>query len=94
MEELLDLVPTRVSDQMNVDLDNMFSAEEMRTTLFQMAPSKAPGVDGFTVGFCQRHWSLLQDDIVSAVLNFLNGGELPVGMNDTTITLIPNVQHP
>jgi hypothetical protein len=59
-----------------------------------MAPSKAPGVDGFTAGFFQRHWELLKSDIVPAVLHFLNGGDLPVGMNDTAITLIPKVQNP
>jgi hypothetical protein len=31
---------------------------------------------------------------VPAVLEFLNGGVLPVGMNDTSITLIPKVRHP
>jgi hypothetical protein len=59
-----------------------------------MAPSKAPGVDGFTASFFQRHWSLIKDDVVMAVLDFLNGGTLPVGLNDTSITLIPKVPHP
>ena len=36
---------------MNAHLDKPFTAEEVRVALFQMAPSKAPGVDGFTAGF-------------------------------------------
>lgn len=59
-----------------------------------MAPSKAPGVDGFTAGFFQRHWELLRDDVTTAMLGFLNGGDFPMGLNDTSITLIPKVRHP
>jgi predicted RNA binding protein with dsRBD fold (UPF0201 family) len=92
--ELLDFVPEKVSMGMNELLTNPFSAEEVREALFQMAPSKAPGVDGFTAGFFQHHWNLVQHKIVPAILEFLNGGDLPVGQNDTSITLIPKVLNP
>lgn len=59
-----------------------------------MALSKAPCVDGFTAGFFQRHWNIIGDDITIAILDFLNGGELPMGLNDTAITLIPKVRNP
>jgi hypothetical protein len=59
-----------------------------------MAPSKAPGVDGFTAGFFPEALELLKSDVVPAVMDFLNGGILPTGMNDTSITLIPKVLHP
>jgi hypothetical protein len=71
MSELLNLVPTRVTSEMNSLLDKPFEAEEVRAALFQMAPSKAPGVDGFTAGFFQRHWDILHHTIVPAVLDFL-----------------------
>ena len=81
--ELLDHVLAKVTEDMNVELTKPYTAGEVRTALFQMAPSKAPGVDGFTAGFYQRHWSLLGEAVTEAVLDFLNGGELPMGMNDT-----------
>jgi hypothetical protein len=42
----------------------------------------------------QRHWDLVKEDVVQAVMDILNGGILPVGLNDTSIMLIPKVKHP
>lgn len=91
MSDILEFVTPRVTAAMNENLEKNYTAEEVRTALFQMAPSMVPGVDGFTSGFFQRHWNILGDDITTAILDFLNGGELPLGLNDTAITLIPKV---
>lgn len=94
MDELLNFVAPRVSDAMNLDLVKDYSVEEVKKALFDMAPSKAPGIDGFTAGFYQQHWDILGDDLSMVVREFLNGGELPAGLNDTAITLIPKVRNP
>jgi hypothetical protein len=94
MQQLLNLVSKRVVQE---DKDNMeadFTEEEIKRALFQMHPSKAPGVDGFTAGFYQRHWSLVGPELCAAVLGFLNGGVIPEVINDTAITLIPKVRNP
>jgi hypothetical protein len=83
-----------MTTDMNFLLDKPLGPEEVCDALFQMAPSEAPGVDGFSAGFFQRHWRLMQHEIVPAIFDFLNGGELPVGLNDTSITLIPEVRNP
>lgn len=57
-------------------------------------PNKAPGVDGFTAGFFQRHWPLLKENVTQAVLNFLNGGDMPELMNITLLVLIQKVVNP
>ena len=59
-----------------------------------MGPNKAPGPDGFTAGFLQHHWQLLGPSITKAVLDFLNGGEMPSAVNTTTIVLIPKTKNP
>ena len=94
MDDLLNCVQPAVTNQMNDYLNRPYVAAEVKKALFDMAPSKAPGVDGFTAGFYQRHWEVLGEDIIVAVLQFLNGGELPLGLNNTSITLIPKVRHP
>lgn len=66
----------------------------MGEALFEMKPSKSPGVDGFNAGFFQAHWSLVKDSVVNAVLSFLNGGEMPEEINKTLLVLIPKVANP
>jgi hypothetical protein len=75
-------------------LERPFSEQEVEKALFQMAPSKAPGVDGFNAGFFQTHWQLIKGCVVPAILGFLNGGELPVEVNKTLLVLIPKVTNP
>ena len=72
MFELLAFVTPRVTADMNESLEKDFTAEEVKIALFQMAPSKAPGIRGFTSGFFQRHWGLLGEDVTAAMLDFFN----------------------
>jgi hypothetical protein len=88
------LVEEKVTLQDRVLLEEDFSTDEVKKALFQMHPSKALGVDGFTARFYQRHWHLFGEDLCKAVLSFLNGGDMSAKMNDTTITLIPKVRNP
>lgn len=55
VKEVLDHVLEKVTPQMNDRLLRPFKAEEVDQALFMMAPSKAPGVDGFNAGFYQKH---------------------------------------
>lgn len=87
-------VPRKVTDQMGGLLDRAFTTDEVEEALFQMGPNKAPGVDGFTAGFFQKHWPLLKDKIVAAVLTFLEGGDMPEVINQTILVLIPKVANP
>lgn len=59
-----------------------------------MMGANNPGPDGFTTAFYQVHWDIVGPSITSAILNFLNGGQMPEGINQTTIVLIPKIKHP
>jgi len=93
-DEILAHVPQRVTQAMNESLESPFSEEEVVRALSMMGAHKAPGPDGFTAGFYQTHWDTVGPSVTRAVLNFLNGGQLPEAINQTTLVLIPKVKHP
>jgi len=87
-------VPARVTEAMNDRLTRPYTTDEVERALRLMKPNKAPGPDGFTAGFYQLHWDLLGNDVIRAVLDFLNGGVLSDDINQTTIVLIPKTRNP
>jgi hypothetical protein len=93
-DEILQHVPVKVTNEMNASLSAPFIAKDVQRALFMMGPSKALGPDGFNAGFFQLHWDILGPSITVAVLDFLNGGDMPEELNRTTICLIPKVKNP
>jgi hypothetical protein len=59
-----------------------------------MQPIKAPGIDRFYACFYQQNWATVGGEVCSAVLNFLNSGQLDEQINVTNITLISKVKNP
>jgi hypothetical protein len=94
IDVVLNDIPRKVTDEMNVDLTREYTNEEIRTTLFQMGPTKAPGPDGFPALFYQTHWDFFGNEICQAVRSFLEGGDIPEGLCDSIIVLIPKVTNP
>ncbi|XP_019172460.1 PREDICTED: uncharacterized protein LOC109167844 [Ipomoea nil] len=71
------------------------SKEEVHKALKDMQPFKAPGPDGFQAGFYQQMWDTTDDSIFCLVKEAFATGNLPAGLNDTLIVLIPKAQdHP
>jgi hypothetical protein len=94
MNQCLQHISPRVSDEMNTSLLKPFSREEVQVALNQMAPLKAPGPDGFTAGFYQKNWGLIGEDVCRAILGSLNSGIMPSFLNSTNIALIPKINSP
>jgi hypothetical protein len=94
VDAVLDAIPSKVTDDMNVDLCKPYTDDEIGAALFQMGPTKAPGPDGFPALFYQTHWDFFKEEICNAVRAFIVGGEVPEGFCDSIIVLIPKVAKP
>jgi hypothetical protein len=66
-QDLLQLIESHITDEMNERLCKDFSGEEISDALFQIRPLKAPGPDGFPAHFFQRHWEVMKHDITRGV---------------------------
>ena len=94
ISEVIDSIPTKVTDEMNQGLITAFTKEEMVTTLKQMHPTKASSPDGMSAIFFQKYWDVGGDDITCMVLNVLNSNMSIADINRTNITLIPKINSP
>lgn len=94
VDAILQWVPSKVKQQMNDQLCLSYTAQEVERALFMMGPNKSPGPDGFTAGFYQLHWNVLDPSVIGAVLRFLNDGVMDSEGNLTTLVLIPKVKNP
>ena len=78
----------------NESLVALFSKEEFTKAIKQMHPEKSPGPDGLNLGFYQRFWPLISDQIFSTTSQWLSTGAFPLGLNNTLIVLIPKCENP
>ena len=90
----MNTVHIRVTEDMKVTLSSEFTAEKVKVALFQMGPTKAPRPGSMNAIFYQKFWHIVGDDVVFAVLDFLNNGNMLPEINHTNIVLIPKVKDP
>lgn len=94
IEEAVEVVHGRISDDIKNILKQEFSKEEVYSALKSMTATAAPGPDGMLALFYQKFWSIVGDDVSSLVLDILNGNGDPSNINHTFICLIPKKKKP
>ena len=94
IEEVIAVVPVKVTDDMNARLTRNFSREEVVIALKQIHPIKTPGPDGMSAIFYQNYWSIVGDSVTNLVLNVLNGSMTIAELNKTNIALILKSRNP
>lgn len=93
-EEIIDNIPTTITDTQNKELVKPVTDKEVNDALFQMHPDKAPGPDGMTPAFFQKHWHIVEKDVVNVVREFFREGTYMQELNRTNVVLIPKKKDP
>lgn len=86
--ELLELIPARITEEMNFGLMTAFS-EEVHRTLRAFPRNKTPRPDGFTIEFYLTCWDIIGLDVTAALNKFHKSGSLLKAWNATFPALIP-----
>ena len=90
-EPVINLIDSRVTDDVNDGICAYFSEKEISDALFQTDPLKAPGPDGFPARIFQWNWAVMKEHLIAGVKEFFWTGLMPDGVNNTSIVLIPKV---
>ena len=62
--------------------------------MFSIHADKAPGLDGFSVGFYQSFWDIIGEDVSKYIRDFFASGSLSNRQNETHVRLIPKSLGP
>lgn len=94
MEKVLSNINPVVTNSMNEALTKKISAEEVRTAVFSIGATRAPGPDGFTTCFYQNYWEEVGPAITKELQLFFETGNFPQNWNHTNLCLIPKIDQP
>ncbi|KAK2642978.1 hypothetical protein Ddye_024741 [Dipteronia dyeriana] len=84
----------KILDEDRVQLEKVFSLEEVWCAVLNCDGNKALGPDGFNLNFIKAHLGEIQDDFMNFIHEFHNGGSMVRELNRAFIALIPKVVKP
>lgn len=92
--DLLENVENKAGMEMNAQLTQAYTEDEVLLALKQMKPTKSPGPDGMTPLFYQSFWPTMGNDVSTSVKNAFSLGMFPSELNHTFIALISKKKNP
>jgi len=87
--DLLDNIPSVITQRMNESLEAKVTKDEVKKALFDMDPDKAPGPDGFSARFLQACWPIVEKDLLKMVQKSQNTQKIGGSTNSAFLALIP-----
>lgn len=92
--EITSLIQPKIDADTNHYLIRPVEEWEVKQAVFGLGANKAPGPDGLSGLFYQKHWNSIKSDVVQLVSTFFSSAVFPKDINETHIALIPKVARP
>ena len=74
--------------EMARSLEEPFLEKEVFEALYSLSGDKTPGLDGFTMAFCQFSWDFTKTEILAFFDEFFRLGTFQRSLNSTFLVLI------
>eukprot|EP00253_Pinus_taeda_P021912 PITA_21912 len=87
--DIMDVVPSLISAEMNHLLEANVTKNEVKDALFAMDPDKAPGLDGFSARFLEICWPIMEKYLYKMVLKSQVCQKIRGSTNSAFLALIP-----
>lgn len=94
MSLVLSLQNYRLTDEMKIELDREFTAEEVKPALDQSLANKSPGPNDLTTTFYKKLWDIIGHKVTASLLNLLNDVLHVNAINMIDISLILKKKRP
>jgi len=86
--------PKRVTHEMNMQLTQRVTQEEIMEAVYSIGLHRAPGPDGFSAAFYHHFWSEISPAVLKEVELFFEEGNMDQIHNHTNLCLIPKTEAP
>lgn len=92
-DDILDNITPTVTEEMNIELGQTITDDEVKITVFQMHYTKTQGPDGMSHGFCKKHCGKVGSDVFKGICEMVALGHILRKINYTHVTLISKVKE-